>query len=203
MGIRHYTKPVTLMHCTRCCRYLWTKEIKLPKWLYQELLQAYSIFYWKMKKETQIYQKIKLTCAKRFLGSNFNWAVIDKISFFKNSLPQTGHTHITCNFHTIFEKRQTNPFCPINFVEGTHLVFKKTYFQFLPVAELFNPNLTGLVGKVRRNYLPKEEGRVEKNSVCRAPTGPRARTRDLLRARRGSPAARHGSCLDKQAFPCL
>ena len=24
-----------------------------------------------------------------------------------------------------------------------------------------------------------------------------------LRARRGSPAARHGGCLDKQAFPCL
>ena len=54
-----------------------------------------------------------------------------------------------------------------------------------------NPNtFAGLVGKVRKNYLRKEEGREG------------ARTRDLLRARRGSPAARHGGCLDKQAFPC-
>ena len=30
-----------------------------------------------------------------------------------------------------------------------------------------------------------------------------ARTQDLPHARRGSPAARHGGCLDKQAFPCL
>ena len=47
----------------------------------------------------------------------------------------------------------------------------------------------------------RKEGRVEKKSVHSAPAGPGARTRDLPRARRGSPAARHGGCLDKQAFP--
>ena len=68
-----------------------------------------------------------------------------------------------------------------------------------------NPNtFAGLVGKVRKNYLPKEEGREggEKNARS-APAGPGARTRHLPRARRGSPAARQGGCLDKQAFPCL
>ena len=58
------------------------------------------------------------------------------------------------------------------------------------------------MGKVRKNYLPKEEGREggEKKHVQRAR---RAETQDLPRARRGSPAARQGGCLDKQAFPCL
>ena len=66
-----------------------------------------------------------------------------------------------------------------------------------------NPNtFAGLVGKVRKKLSP-EGGRVEKKSVCSASTGPGARTRDLPRARRGSPAARQGGCLDKQAFPCL
>ena len=55
----------------------------------------------------------------------------------------------------------------------------------------------GLVGKVRKNYLPKEEGR-EGGEKKRA-----QRARGLPRARRESPAARHGGCLDKQAFPCL
>ena len=36
-----------------------------------------------------------------------------------------------------------------------------------------------------------------------APAGAGARTGDMPRARRRSPAARHGGCLDKQAFPCL
>ena len=50
----------------------------------------------------------------------------------------------------------------------------------------------------------KEEGREgEEKSARSAPTGPGAQTRDLPRARRRSPAARHGGCLDKQAFPCL
>ena len=62
----------------------------------------------------------------------------------------------------------------------------------------------GLVGKVRKNYLPKEEGREGgEKSVRSAPAGPGARTRDLPRAMRGSPAAHQGGCLDKQAFPCL
>ena len=49
----------------------------------------------------------------------------------------------------------------------------------------------------------RKEGRVEEKSMRSAPAGPGAQTRDLLRARRGSPAARQGGCLDKQAFPCL
>ena len=69
-----------------------------------------------------------------------------------------------------------------------------------------NPNtFVGLVGKVRKKTISRrgKEGRVEKKSARSAPAGPGARTRDLPRARRGSPAARHGGCLDKQAFPCL
>ena len=49
----------------------------------------------------------------------------------------------------------------------------------------------------------RKEGRVEKKSARSAPARPGARTRNLPCARRGSPAARHGGCLDKQAFPCL
>ena len=69
----------------------------------------------------------------------------------------------------------------------------------------FNPNTTvGLVGKVQKNYLPKEEGREGGEKRARsALTGTGAQTRDLPRARPGSPAAGHGGCLDKQAFPCL
>ena len=62
-----------------------------------------------------------------------------------------------------------------------------------------NPNtFAGLVGKVRKKTLRKEEGREGgEKSACSAPTGPGARTRDLRPARRGSPAARQGGCLDK------
>ena len=68
---------------------------------------------------------------------------------------------------------------------------------------LFNPNtFAGLVGKVRKRLSP-EGGRKGEKSAHSAPAGPGARTRDLPRARRGSPAARQGGCLDKQAFPCL
>ena len=66
-----------------------------------------------------------------------------------------------------------------------------------------NPNtFARLVGNVRKN-LPKEEGGVEKKTPRSAPAGARAQTGDLPRARRGSPAACQGGCLDKQAFPCL
>ena len=68
-----------------------------------------------------------------------------------------------------------------------------------------NPNtFAGLVGKVQKK-LSQEGGRKGggEKSVHSAPAGPGARTRDLPRARRGSPAARQGGCLDKQAFPCL
>ena len=69
-----------------------------------------------------------------------------------------------------------------------------------------NPNtFAGLVGKVRKKLSPEggRKGGGRKKSARSAPAGPGARTRDLPRARRGSPAARHGGCLDKQAFPCL
>ena len=58
-------------------------------------------------------------------------------------------------------------------------------------------------GRCKKNSRRRKEGRVEEKSVCSAPAGPGARTRDLPHARRGSPAARQGDCLDKQAFPCL
>ena len=61
----------------------------------------------------------------------------------------------------------------------------------------FNPNtFVGLVGKVQKNFLPKEERREDKEKK-RAQRTRRAQgsTWDLLRARRGSPAARHGVCL--------
>ena len=63
----------------------------------------------------------------------------------------------------------------------------------------------GLVGKVQKKTLSRsrKEGKVEKKSVRSVPVGPGAPTRDLPRARQGSPAARHGGCLDKQAFLCL
>ena len=64
--------------------------------------------------------------------------------------------------------------------------------------------LRGWWGRCEKNYLRKEEGREGGEKSARsAAAGPGARTRDLPRARRGSPAARQGGCLDKQAFPCL
>ena len=45
--------------------------------------------------------------------------------------------------------------------------------------------------------------RVEKKAHTSRPRGLGAQTQDLPRAGRGSPATRQGSCLDKQAFPCL
>ena len=66
----------------------------------------------------------------------------------------------------------------------------------------FNPNtFAGLVGKVRKKLSPEggSKGGGEK-SARSAPAEAGARTRDLPRARRGSPAARQGGCLDKQAF---
>ena len=55
-----------------------------------------------------------------------------------------------------------------------------------------------------KNKLSLEGGREGgEKSTRSALAGPGARTRHLPRARLGSPAARHGGCLDKQAFPCL
>ena len=50
-----------------------------------------------------------------------------------------------------------------------------------------------------KKNLPKEEGRESggKKSAHSAPTGARARSWDLPYDRRRSPAARHGSCLNK------
>ena len=73
-----------------------------------------------------------------------------------------------------------------------------TPFCDLPI----NPNtFAGLVGKVRRKLSP--EGGRKGGWRKSAPAGPGAQTRDLPRARQGSPAARQGGYLDKQAFPCL
>ena len=58
--------------------------------------------------------------------------------------------------------------------------------------------MRGWWGRCEKNYLRKEEGREggEKKHAQRA-----RGTRDLPRARQGSPAARQGGCLGKQAFP--
>ena len=67
----------------------------------------------------------------------------------------------------------------------------------------FNPNtFAGLVEKVRKKS-PEGGREGGEKSVRSAPAGPGARTRDLPRARQGSPAAHQGGCLDKQAFPYL
>ena len=88
------------------------------------------------------------------------------------------------------------------------VIFCFVLFCFPP----FNPNtFVGLVGKVRKNYLPKEEGREggEKKSDLKAhaarPPGPGLERGTWPRARRGSGAAHRGGggCLDKQAFLCL
>ena len=64
-----------------------------------------------------------------------------------------------------------------------------------------NPNtFMGLVGKVQKK---RKEGKVERKKRAQRACGGRGSNGDLPRARRGSPAARQGGCLDKQAFPCL
>ena len=69
---------------------------------------------------------------------------------------------------------------------------------------MFNPNtFVGLVGKVRIKLSPEGGRKGGWRKSGRARAGPGARTRDPLRARRGSGAARQGGCLYKQAFPCL
>ena len=69
----------------------------------------------------------------------------------------------------------------------------KTFVKTCVCTIRFHITLTfaGLVGKVQKNYLPKEEGREGgEKSTCSVPAGPGARTRDLPRARRGFPVAR-------------
>ena len=81
------------------------------------------------------------------------------------------------------------------------LLYNYTFIFLHIETNHFNPNtFTGEVGKVRK----KEEGRVEKKACAMHPRGPGIEpTRDLLRARRGFPAARHGSRSDKRTFPWL
>ena len=55
----------------------------------------------------------------------------------------------------------------------------------------------GVVGKVRKKLSPE---RGKKGGWRTAPAGAGAQIRDLPCARQGSPAARHGSCLDMLAF---
>ena len=68
-----------------------------------------------------------------------------------------------------------------------------------------DPCFCGVSGEGAKKTISqrRKEGRVEKKSTRSVPAGPGAWTRDLPRARRGSPAARQGGCSDKQAFPCL
>ena len=118
----------------------------------------------------------------------------------RNLLAFTKHMHQgLINFFTKMTKRRI-----------TSAYFsKKTKVQTWILLCSFNPNLTtgftGLVGKVRKKLSPEggRKGGWRKKSARSAPAGPGARTRNLPRARRGSPAARHGGCLDKPAFPCL
>ena len=82
-------------------------------------------------------------------------------------------------------------------------VFDKWYFVQENDANFnLQPNnpdtFTGVVGKGQKKEGGREGG---EKSMCSTLTGARARTRDLPRARRGSPAAHHGICLDKRAFP--
>ena len=82
------------------------------------------------------------------------------------------------------------------------VLYHKIINNFLKI----NPNtFAGLVGKVRKKLSSGggRKGGWRKKISRSAPAGPGDRTRDLPRARRGSPAARQGGCLDKQAFPCL
>ena len=90
-----------------------------------------------------------------------------------------------------------------------NLIWKNIYLQndnaSVPSKLVITLTLTlsqGVVGKVQKN-LPEEEREGGEKSVHSAPAGATARTQDLLRARQGSPAARLGSCLDKQAFQWL
>ena len=69
------------------------------------------------------------------LDLNFDWAVIDKISFLQNCNELDMLISIAF-LQTIFKKRWTNPLCPIYFVAGTYLVFHRINFQFLPVVNL-------------------------------------------------------------------
>ena len=59
----------------------------------------------------------------------------------------------------------------------------------------------GWQGRCRKNSgKEKKKGEGGEKIVHTAPRRAEARTRDLLRTRRESLAARHGGCLDKQAF---
>ena len=70
-------------------------------------------------------------CAKGFLDSDFNEALINKISNFQE-LALISHVHKNHNFFkSIIEKRKTNCFYPKNFLAGT---CKESTFSFLPVV---------------------------------------------------------------------
>ena len=60
-----------------------------------------------------------------------------------------------------------------------------------------NPNTFAGVGGEGAKKLSPEGSEGGEKSARSAPAGPGARTWDLPRARRGSPAARQGGCLDK------
>ena len=64
----------------------------------------------------------------------------------------------------------------------------------------------GLVGKVQKNYLPKEEGRKggwRKKVRAARPPGPGLEPGTCGVLGEGPQLHATGGCLDKQAFPCL
>ena len=70
----------------------------------------------------------------------------------------------------------------------------------------YNPNtFVGLVGKVRKKLSPKggRKGGWRKKARAARPSGPELEPGTCRVLGEGPPAARHGGCLDKQAFPCL
>ena len=96
----------------------------------------------------------------------------------RNSVKGNGEFKFSCNFH--YQK-----------VMLTQIA--------TPSRECHTPNtFGGLVGKVQKNYLLKEEGRESgEKSAHSMPTRAGARARDLPRARRGFPSYTPGGCLDK------
>ena len=106
--------------------------------------------------------------------------------------------NLTCNFNSCVYKDM------LIFLLGA--IFTSRLLQMIATVMTVNPNVpTGWVGKVRKKLSPEggRKGGWRKKSTRSAPARRGAQTRDLPRATRGSPAARHGGCSDKLAFPCL
>ena len=78
---------------------------------------------------TDNHNYMRHTCTKEFLDSNFNEAVIDKISNFHEIAPNS--TYINRNFSIIFAIFLDQLLHPLNFMTGTCQEYS---FSFLPVV---------------------------------------------------------------------